>query len=263
MLRRFALALATLAVLAAAPARAADPDYSDIWWAAGGVESGWGVNFAQGPGLIFVTFFVYGPDKQPIWYVASMVQTGDGRYSGALYRVTGSWFGGAWVPTDATETLVGEAQFVAESISRGTFSYRVDTVQVVKTIERLSLTPITLAGTYIGGMLIKNSAQCNGGGDTTPYAYQLIVTESADSKVSIDQVTLDGQTDCTMAGAAPQYGKVRAMPSGTYVCSFGVDTSLNITDMRRTSNGGIELAWTAPLGSGCTETGKFSGVPQQ
>ena len=48
MLRRLAFALATLAVLAAAPARAADPDYSDIWWAAGGGESGWGVNFAHG-----------------------------------------------------------------------------------------------------------------------------------------------------------------------------------------------------------------------
>lgn len=262
MLRRFALALATLAVLAAAPARAADPDYSDIWWAAGGVESGWGVNFAQGPGLIFVTFFVYGPDKQPIWYVASMVQTGDGRYSGALYRVTGSWFGGAWVPTDATETLVGEAQFVAETISRGTFSYRVDTTQVVKTVERLSLTPITLAGTYIGGMLLKYNASCNGGAGSVPLAYQLIVTEGANSQATIAQVNLGGNTDCTMSGAAPQFGKVRAMPDGIYSCG-GVDTALDISDMRRTSNGGIELAWTSPLGKGCIETGTFSGVPQQ
>ena len=179
MLRRLAIALFATALAFALPARAADPDYSDIWWAAGSVESGWGVNFAQGPGVIFVTFFVYGPDKQPVWYVASMVQTGSGRYSGALYRVTGSWFGGAWLPTDVTDTIVGEAQFVAENVVRGVFTYRVDTTQVVKTIERQSLTPIELAGTYIGGMLVKSSAQCSDGASSKPFAYQFIVTEAA------------------------------------------------------------------------------------
>lgn len=263
MLRRI-IAPLLVALALASPARAADPDYADIWWAAGGVESGWGVNFAQGPGVIFVTFFIYGPDKKPIWYVSSMVQTGAGRYSGALYRVTGSWFGGPWVPSDATETLVGEAQFVAESVVRGTFTYRVDATQVVKTIERLSLTPVGLAGTYLGGMLIRSSAQCSGGAATIPYAYQLIVTEGANSAVRIDQITLDGQTDCVMQGTAQQVGRVRPMPNGTYVCEFfGVDTTVAISDLRRTSNGGIELAWTASLGNGCTENGSFSGVPQQ
>ncbi|MBK6395203.1 MAG: hypothetical protein IPF73_11420 [Betaproteobacteria bacterium] len=180
MLRRLAIALFATALAFALPARAADPDYSDIWWAAGGVESGWGVNFAQSPGVIFVTFFIYGPDKQPVWYVASMVQTGAGRYSGALYRVTGSWFGGAWLPTDATETMVGEAQFVAENVVRGVFTYRVDTTQVVKTIERQSLTAIDLAGTYLGGVLIKSSAGCSSGASSKPFAYQYIVTHEAE-----------------------------------------------------------------------------------
>lgn len=254
-----ALLLAALAV----PARAADPDYSDIWWAAGGVEAGWGVNFAQGPGVIFVTFFIYGQDKQPVWYVSSMVQTGAGRYSGALYRVTGSWFGGGWVPSDATETLVGEAQFVAENVQRGVFTYRVDTTQVIKTIERLALTPIPLAGVYIGGMLIKSSSQCSGGASSVPYAYQLLVTEPSQGVVRIEQVSLGGATDCTMQGNATQLGRTFRAPAMSYVCQFGVDTQANVSDLRRTSNGGIELAWTANLGNGCTETGTFSGVPQQ
>lgn len=263
MLRRLVLALLACALAFAAPARAADPDYSDIWWAAGGVEAGWGVNFAQGPGFIFATFFIYGPDKNQIWYSAEMVQTGTGRYSGALYRCTGSWFGAVWQPADHGCTPVGEAQFVAESVVRGAFSWRVDAAQAVKTIERLSLTPISLAGTYIGGMLIKSSAQCSSGASSIPYAYQLIVTEGADSLVRIDQVTLEGETDCVMEGPAAQVGRVRPMPGGTYVCEFfGVDTTVAISDMRRTSNGGIELAWTANLGNGCTETGSFSGVPQ-
>ena len=56
-----------------------------------------------------------------------------------------------------------------------------------------------------------------------------------------------------------QTGRVRTMANGTYSCG----TTVVISDLRRTSNGGIEYAWTADLGNGCTETGTFSGVPQQ
>lgn len=264
MLRRFAIALLATTLALALPARAADPDYSDIWWAAGGVESGWGVNFAQGPGVIFVTFFVYGPDKQPIWYVSSMVQTGAGRYSGALYRVTGSWFGGAWVPTDATETMVGEAQFVAENVQRGVFTYRVDATQVIKTIERLPLTSIDLAGTYLGGVLLKGSAGCNGGAYTEVWPYQYIVTQDAKNVVRIEHVRTDAVTDCVMQGTAVQLGKVFHIADATYVCeAYGIDTTAVVTDLRRTSNGGIEATWKANLGGSCVEDGKFTAIPQQ
>lgn len=264
MLRRLVLALSAFALLAAAPVRAADPDYSDIWWAAGGVESGWGVNFAQGPGVIFVTFFVYGPDKQPIWYVSSMVQTGAGRYSGALYRVTGSWFGGAWLPTDVTDTIVGEALFVAENVQRGVFTYRIDLTQVVKTIERQPLTAIDLAGTYLGGVLIKGSAGCKGGAYSEIWPYQYIVTHEAESVVRIEHINTDGYTDCVMKGKAVQLGKVFHIADATYVCeSLGVDTAAVVTDLRRTSNGGIEATWKANLGGSCVEDGKFTAIPQQ
>ncbi|MFO1282198.1 MAG: hypothetical protein U1F51_06950 [Burkholderiales bacterium] len=255
------LACAVAALVIVLPARAAEPDYTDVWWTEGGVESGWGVNFTQGPGVIFATFFVFGPDKKPVWYVSSMNRVGTGRYAGALYAVTGSWFGGVWLPTDATETLVGNVLFVAESLTRGAFTYNVGTTPVVKTIERLALTPVELAGTYIGGMLIKNSPQCNGGAATDRYPYQLIVTEGDEASVRIDQITLGGSTTCVMEGTAAQFGRVRPMPNGKYTCGDLV-TTVAISDLRRTSNDGIELAWVANLGNGCTETGSFSGVPQ-
>lgn len=262
MLRRLALVTFAAAFLAAAPARAADPDYSDIWWATAGSESGWGVNFVQSPGFIFATFFVYGQDGKPTWVVASLYQAGAGSYSGIVYRCVGTWYGAPWVPGNASCTPAGDAQFVAQSVTRGSFTYRIDAVQVAKTIERQSLTPIDLGGVYLGGMLIKNSAQCASGASTTPYAYQLIVTEKANSTLEIDQITLEGATDCIMEGITLQTGRVRTMPSGNYTCG-GATSPVNITDMRRTSNGGIELAWTAPLGNGCIETGTFSGTPQQ
>ncbi|MEO8487607.1 MAG: hypothetical protein ABI585_14860 [Betaproteobacteria bacterium] len=262
MLRRYLLAPFAFALALALPARAAGPDYSDIWWGAAGAEAGWGVNFAQSPGFIFATFFIYGADNKQIWVSAEMVQIGTGRYSGAVYRCTGTYFALPWVPGDHGCSIVGEAQFTAETVTRGLFSYRVDTNQVVKTIERLALTPIEVAGVYLGGALITNSNQCNGGGSTTPYAYQLLVSETATSEVTLDQVTLQGDTDCTIKGIALQVGRVRPIPNGTYSCG-GADSPINVRDLRRTSNGGIELAWTADLGNGCTETGSFSGVPQQ
>jgi hypothetical protein len=258
---RALLAPLALAVALASPARAADPDYSDIWWGAGGTEAGWGVNFAQTPGFIFATFFIYAVDGKQQWVSAEMVQIGAGRYQGALYKCTGTYFGIPWVPANHGCTIAGTSSFEAESVVRGALTYTVDGVQVVKTIERLSLTAIDVGGTYIGGMLIRNSAQCNGGANTTPYAYQLLVTEKANSVVEIAQVSLQGQTDCIMEGVTVQTGRVRTMVNGSYVCG-SLDGTVTISDLRRTSNGGIELAWTAPLGNGCTETGTFSGVPQ-
>jgi hypothetical protein len=256
------LAVLALALALVAPARAAEPDYSDIWWGAGGAESGWGVNFAHSPGFIFATFFIYAVDGKQQWVSAEMIQTGAGRYSGALYKCTGTYFGIPWIPANHGCTIAGASSFVAESVVRGQLTYTIDGIQVVKTIERLFLTAIDVGGTYIGGMLIKNSAQCNGGANTTPYAYQLIVTEKAASVVELAQITLQGNTDCIMEGVTVQTGRVRTMGNGTYTCG-GSETTVAISDLRRTSNGGIELSWTAPLGNGCVETGIFSGVPQQ
>ena len=255
-------AAVALALAFASPARAADPDYSDIWWAAGGTEAGWGVNFAHSPGFVFATFFIYGADGKPTWITAELIQTGAGRYSGAVYTFTGTYFGLPWVPGNHGFVQAGDAQFVAESVVRGQLTYTVNGIQVVKTIARQALTPIDVGGVYLGGMLIKNSAQCNGGANTTPYAYQLLVTEKAASTVEIAQVSLQGATDCIMEGLMVQTGRVRTMTGGTYTCG-NTESAVSITDMRRTSNGGIELAWVADLGEGCTETGTFSGVPQQ
>lgn len=260
-----AAALAAL-VLAVAPARAAEvePDYGDTWWTAGGIESGWGVNFSTSPGVIFATFFIYGPDKMPVWYVASMVKVSAARYSGALYRVTGSWFGGPWNPLDATENVVGEAVFEPESVYRGLFRYRVDATQVVKTIERLPLTRPEVAGTFLGGSLIKSSASCNGGAASDIYAYQFIITQDAANKVRIEHVAFDGITDCVMEGTAQIFGKLLHMPQATYKCEiFGVDTKVDVTDLRRNSNGGVEGTWRANLGGSCTEEGRFSAISQE
>src|SRR5205814_2240827 len=42
-------------------------NYQDLWWAAGGVESGWGVNVTQQGETLFATWFTYGSDGAPLW----------------------------------------------------------------------------------------------------------------------------------------------------------------------------------------------------
>lgn len=266
MIRRLIASFALAAALAAPTARAAEPDYSDIWWATAGAESGWGVNFAQSPGFIFATFFIYGADNKPIWVIAELIQIATGRYSGALYRCTGSNFAGPWLPGEQTCTIVGDAQFTAETLTRGTLAYRVEAVQVTKSIERQALTALDVSGTFLGGVQIKGSSSCNGGSYTDLYLYQYIVKHLANSVVRIEHVTTDGDafTDCVMEGTAVQYGKLFTMSGAKYVCeAYGIDTTANITDLRRTSNGGIQATWTADLGGGCTETGNFAAVNQE
>lgn len=263
MIRRLIVALAAVVTLGAPAARAADPDYSDIWWAAGATESGWGVNFAQSPGFIFATFFIYGQDGKQTWISAEMNMIAAGRYSGAVYRCTGTFYGSPWVPGNAGCTIVGNAQFTAENLWRGVLVYSVDAVQVTKTIERLSLTPLTIAGTYLGGGLFKYSSAC-GSNSTQIVPYQFIVTEKANSVIRIEQVALDGVTECVMEGTAIQAGKIYVMNGASYVCEiYDVDTTANITDLRKTSNGGVQASWTADLGDDCTESGNFTAVNQE
>ena len=51
-------------------------NYQDVWWAAGGVESGWGVNFAQQGDVIFATLFTYDFDGAPLPLSATLTRVG-------------------------------------------------------------------------------------------------------------------------------------------------------------------------------------------
>ena len=146
---------------------------------------------------------------------------------------------------------------------RGNLTYTVDGIQVVKTIERLSLTPIDVGGIYIGGMLIKNSAQCNGGANTTPYAYQLIVTE----KAALGRRDRAGHArrarpNACMEGVTVQTGRVRTMPNGTYTCG-DFETTVAISDMRRTSTAASSSRGSRRSATAASRPGRSARVPQQ
>src|SRR4051812_38090496 len=64
-------------------------NYSDLYY--NPAESGWGINIQQHPSdKIFATWFVYGLDNKPIWYVIpDGAWTSDHDYSGKVYRTRG------------------------------------------------------------------------------------------------------------------------------------------------------------------------------
>ncbi len=105
----------------------ATANYEDLWWATGGVESGWGVNLTQQGTTIFATWFTYDAAGNPLWLSATAAQTGPGVYSGALVRTSGPAFNAVpFDPTKVTRTTVGTATFTFTDGNDGMFAYSVD-----------------------------------------------------------------------------------------------------------------------------------------
>jgi hypothetical protein len=106
MVRLARLVAAVLFALQAAAAMAQSAtrfpqDYHGLWW--NPAESGWGTSvFDMGGATLFSVIFVYGPDGNPVWYVAPNVSDCavefvpfiDITCGGKMYQTTGPWFGG-------------------------------------------------------------------------------------------------------------------------------------------------------------------------
>ena len=266
---RYTVAAALVAAaFALAPAAHAKVDYTDIWWAAGGTESGWGANFAQTGDFIFVTFFIYGPDGMPFWYTAQMGRTSGETFFGPVYAVTGTWFGAPIFPPvpQKNAVVVGDATFVASNSVRGTLRYRIDTVNVIKSIERQSTVGLSVEDTYIGGISGTVSGSCPAG---TPGSFrnamQIRVEQTVSNNVRIEFSGADttnlGRFVCAMQGNAVQNGKVLYVSSASYQCATGLNTIAEIESIRQLDDG-IEAHWRANLGGGCVERGRLAGVRQ-
>ncbi len=102
-------------------------NYQDLWWAAGGLESGWGVNLTQQGTTIFATWFTYDVNRNPLWYSATASQGAPGTFSGALIKTSGPAFSAT--PFDGStvqRTNVGTVTFTFSDGNTGNFSYVVN-----------------------------------------------------------------------------------------------------------------------------------------
>jgi len=256
------LAAAVLAVALPLPVAAlAATDYTDSWWAAGGTESGWGVNFTQQRNFIFATFFIYAVDGKPTWLTAQLSRDGTGeRFTGPLYRTSGTWYGSpTWNGSQIAQA--GDATFVASSAYDGELTYTVDGSTIVKRIERLKLVDISVAGDYRGAAAgTRSGCGANGGTFTDPVDF-LVLHSTTTGEIRIDQYSIStGARICRMEGAARQQGKLLLVEDAAYDCGAQWSNKrARVYNLRRTPTG-FEGQWFSDGGGGCTESGDFSGV---
>ena len=256
MLKR--LLLAVLLFSAAVGARATD--YTDIWWIP--AESGWGVNLVQADDVIFMTFFVYGPNNQPTWYVATVNRDANGNFAGTLASTVGPYFGMPWNPASYAAAVAGTASFVPTSPYAGTLTYAlIGGPTVVKSIERQTLKTIALGGDYSGSQTGTYSGctdtSLNGG--YPPDTYGLNVTHSNGAATFI--FTYASGATCTMSGMLEQHGQLYRISPANYGCigSLTFNATATMDEIKATAQG-IEGRFTAGLTGGCTETSYFSAV---
>ena len=260
-LRLLARAAAFAAALSLAPGAARAANYTDLWWTP--AESGWGVNIVQSDVFMFVTFFIYGPDNKPTWYTAQLSQDAQGVYSGGVYLTGGTYYQNAWNPNDAPAAqVVGNAQFRPSTANayQATLTYVVNNAPpVVKAIERQTLTPINLNGSYTGGLAGVQSACSSSGSYRNTYDLQVTQSTSGTATFSFAFPTYS----CTLSGALILHGSQYTMTGAEYKCTQNgntvVSTSANLAEIKATAQG-IEGRWTAPVAGGCTENAYFSAV---
>jgi hypothetical protein len=116
-------------------------DYTGIWW--NPRESGWGLSIHQGTtSQLFVTWYVYDANGQPVWYTIQMGRWSDFRtWTGTVYRTIGPPLGATFDPAMVQLTALGMATLSFDqtpaTVDTATFAYTVGGVTGTKTISRM------------------------------------------------------------------------------------------------------------------------------
>ena len=114
-------------------------NYQDLWWAASGTESGWGINLTHQGTTIFATWFTYDANRNPLWYSVTAAQTSPGVFAGALIRTSGPAFNAVPFNSAAVQRAsVGTATLAFSNGNSGNFTY-----QVADGISTTQTKPIT------------------------------------------------------------------------------------------------------------------------
>jgi len=239
--------------------------FSDLWWNPN--ESGWGANFIQQQDIIFVTLFLYGQDGRPTWYVGPATTAVAGAatptYSGGLYATTGPWFGASFFNPNAVGVRqVGNITFVASNQVRGTLTYSVDGVTVVKSVQRETWKHISLGGTYYGAVDILDGNACGLSGELIRpfYAVQTLTATVASSGTTGSltfSITDTGGGVAAFSGSYVQYGSLYDV-SGTLTLPGAAPLTAAIRDFTADDDG-IRGNLLALVGT-CTINFRFAAV---
>jgi len=106
-------------------------NYQDLWWVAGGAESGWGINLTHQGNTIFATWFTYDLSGYPMWLVVTATRTSPGIYSGTLYLTYGPPYNSVpFDPTKVNAVPAGTATITFANGNSARLSYSIDSVDI-------------------------------------------------------------------------------------------------------------------------------------
>ncbi len=255
-IRKFILSMLMLS--GSAFANTFGTDLSDIWWRP--AESGWGVTAVHQGDVVFLTFFVYGPDNRPVWFTSTTTyrgQNGQGAadYSGPLYETTGPWLGKAnYNAEDVRIRQVGNVTFTAQP-DAATLNYDVDGAFVSKQVVRQTFRLNDLTADY-AGILMRAGTGCispiNSGSSEKTVAVEM------SNSISQFAMTLDdGTRVCKYTGDYKQNGRLGSS-QGTYTCP-GVSGTYALTEIEA-SPSALSAKYSASDNLCQQYSGKFAGI---
>ncbi len=113
-------------------------NYTDLWWQP--LESGWGLTIEHQGNLIYVVWYTYAADGQPVWMTALLSRQSNGSFTGAINRANnGIWYvynvNGPVTSFPLPE--IGSATLRFTDGEHGSFSYVIGVVNQTKLIERI------------------------------------------------------------------------------------------------------------------------------
>ena len=235
-------------------------EYTDVYYDP--AESGWGFFVVQSNTFQFLAFFIYGSDGKPTWYTAQLMDNGTGTYAGAVYATTGTYFPLPWNPAQLTNSAVGTATFQPTDSYHATLTYTINGAgTVTKTVQRQTLTPYVLTGSY-SGSLSGSVSGCANPAKNVPsltYRFNLMVTQVGDQSATLAFTIVDANNVvCTLSGAR-RLGRLYEIANASYQCPISSAVQAQINNLHPTDHA-IEGRWIADDGGGCSESIHFSAV---
>lgn len=111
-------------------------NYSDLWWDSS--QPGWGMSINQGPtNEVFAVWFTYDASGNPVWYTLQPGRWDNTtKYSGTIYRTTGSPFTTSFDPNNLQVKNVGNGILHFSTATTGDFTYTIDGISGQKALQR-------------------------------------------------------------------------------------------------------------------------------
>jgi hypothetical protein len=268
-LRRLLAAAICAASLAAPAAHATNvgTDVTDIWWPNN--EPGWGIQLIQNADVVFATMFIYDPENEPFFVVATLFKApGADVYTGEVSVANGTYFGVPWNPADVGETVVGTMTFTLTSPGTGTLAYSIGPTNVTKSLARQPLRLENNAGDYrITHTWTSTGAGCtaadvynpSGGPVNGDMAIQAISAETALVSLTWQFAPVDV---CSMTATYFQTGRLGGY-GGALACPSsgrsGFLTIYEVANRPRMLTARYVMEWD----QGCTRSGQLTAISAQ